>query len=292
MEVDIRMITPEIADEMLSKNTNNRNISAAKLLQYTRDMQEGRWKESGNTISVGPSGRLLNGQHRLMALREAGISMEFIIVTEDNDEVFDVFDTGLNRNLSLLLKMHGVTSPLIAGGIAKLVMSYDKNPNLVWHESALTRYEKMDFAIANKEQTEVCSQMASVFGSHMKAGKNWYAALMFLILRDSGNKEKLDIFHKSMCEGVGMGADDPRLAFRNYLIRNGAPGTFWEQQSYLALGIIAWNDWINGNKRQQVRWMRTSLPMPVVDATDNETAATKKRTRRATTTKRVPAKRR
>lgn len=285
MEVEIISIDPAKASEMLEKNTKNRNISATRLMQYAKDMKNNRWKESGNTISVGPDGRLLNGQHRLMALVEAGITMDFIVVTEDSDETFDIFDTGLNRNVAVLLRMHGIADASIVSGIAKMVQMYDSNPGNVWHASTLTKQELIEFAQAHKEEAEFYANLSTLFAYHIKCGKNWYAAGMYLISRDTKHSDKLDEFHKSLCEGVGMTSDDPRLAFRNYLIRQGAPHTMWEQQSYVGLLLRTWNDWIHGEKKTQVRWMRTSLPMPKVDADPS-----KAKTEKATTVRRTAAK--
>ena len=43
-------VTPDMALEMLEKNTMNRNIDQKRVEQYVQDMRCGRWQMNGTTI--------------------------------------------------------------------------------------------------------------------------------------------------------------------------------------------------------------------------------------------------
>ena len=58
-------ITPEIAREMLKKNTNNRPLSKRTLSRYVQLMKNGEWGITTDAIGFDVNGRLINGQHRL-----------------------------------------------------------------------------------------------------------------------------------------------------------------------------------------------------------------------------------
>ena len=62
-------ITPEMAETMLEWNDRNRPIEAGKVKRFAQAMVEGRWPYTGQTISFSKQ-RLLDGQHRLLALEQ------------------------------------------------------------------------------------------------------------------------------------------------------------------------------------------------------------------------------
>lgn len=69
------LITPEIAQEMLKHNTNNRPINWKKVEEYAEAMKKGEWKLHSQGIIFDPSGNLLTGQKRLWAVVYSGTSV-------------------------------------------------------------------------------------------------------------------------------------------------------------------------------------------------------------------------
>lgn len=62
------MISPEVAYDMLLKNTHNRPINWAKVEEYAETMREGRWELHAQGIVLDPDGNVLTGQKRLWAV--------------------------------------------------------------------------------------------------------------------------------------------------------------------------------------------------------------------------------
>lgn len=76
MTMTYESISPEIAAKYLTKNVNNRHISKGTVTAYVNDILAGHWNEFvGSTISFDTDGVLRDGQHRLMAIVESGISV-------------------------------------------------------------------------------------------------------------------------------------------------------------------------------------------------------------------------
>lgn len=50
VETSIVTVTPEMAEEWLSKNINNRAPSKKVIDTYSRDMASGRWEFNGDSI--------------------------------------------------------------------------------------------------------------------------------------------------------------------------------------------------------------------------------------------------
>jgi hypothetical protein len=72
------VLTPEIAEFLIGRNTSNRQVNKPTLERYVRDIKAG-WKHNGDTIKISIDVILLDGQHRCLAVIETGISIEAAI---------------------------------------------------------------------------------------------------------------------------------------------------------------------------------------------------------------------
>ena len=79
MKVTFELITPAIAAEMLLHNTRNRKIRQSVVDRYAEDMAAGRWRETHQGIAINCDGTLLDGQHRLAAIVQSGISQRMAV---------------------------------------------------------------------------------------------------------------------------------------------------------------------------------------------------------------------
>lgn len=92
------LITPSLANQYLESNVKNRIINKNLVERYAKEMAEGRWYEDTyELIKFSESGRLLDGQHRLLALIKSKTSFYFHVVHGVKDAVFSVLDTGSKR---------------------------------------------------------------------------------------------------------------------------------------------------------------------------------------------------
>lgn len=94
------LVTPSKAKKYLEGNTNNRRISRDRVRSYARDMLQGEWQEWNpqNVLTITESGRLLDGQHRLLAVIRANKAIEFeIAIVSDAEE--PILDRGRPRSI-------------------------------------------------------------------------------------------------------------------------------------------------------------------------------------------------
>ena len=99
MIVKTVFITPEMAREMLEKNTNNRKPNLREVDKWANEMKMGRWKLNGTTIIINDN-LLIDGQHRLMACVKAGVGFWTLVVCDASSDVFDTIDVGRKRRAS------------------------------------------------------------------------------------------------------------------------------------------------------------------------------------------------
>ncbi len=88
----VETITPERAEEYLAANRGNRNIVQSHVAAMARDIRNGQWMFNAQPICFSRAGRLLNGQHRLSAVLEAGQPIEVLVMRGLPEEAFETYD--------------------------------------------------------------------------------------------------------------------------------------------------------------------------------------------------------
>ena len=98
IEVSMQTFTPSYANRVLSKiNVGNRKISKQRVAEYKKDMLSGNWRFNGDSIRVNDAGILIDGQHRLTAVVESGVSCEFLVIKGIATSAKHTIDTGKGR---------------------------------------------------------------------------------------------------------------------------------------------------------------------------------------------------
>lgn len=105
-----QVITPDLASKMLLSNTCNRPVMKAHVRMLRNVIERGEFIFNGEPIIVANSGRLLDGQHRLMACLESGIPIDALIVTGVKESAFATIDQGKIRTCGSVMQMAGETN--------------------------------------------------------------------------------------------------------------------------------------------------------------------------------------
>jgi hypothetical protein len=101
MPAKIITITPEMAKEMLSKNTRNRNLNQNSVADLAEQIKKGYWDDSnGETIKIYQDGNIADGQTRLNAVIAAKTPITTWIITELENNKGHGIDVGRRRNVS------------------------------------------------------------------------------------------------------------------------------------------------------------------------------------------------
>jgi len=91
-------VSPDFAEEILSNcNTHNRKISQAVVDKYATDMKNGKWKATHQGLAFDKNWTLLDGQHRLWAVIESGVTVEMAVTTGMDKETLLAIDGGRAR---------------------------------------------------------------------------------------------------------------------------------------------------------------------------------------------------
>ena len=100
MKTEIMTITPDLAQKFLASNNENRPIKKWWVTALSGAMRRGEWKLSHQGIAIGQDGRLLDGQHRLLAVVSCGIPVLMSVTTGVDCDSFISMDVGVKRTVS------------------------------------------------------------------------------------------------------------------------------------------------------------------------------------------------
>ena len=119
-------ITPDLAKKWLENNTANRAFRKGILKKYEEELQAGRWQLNGEAIKFAVDGTLLDGQHRLQACVNSGVSFSSYVVRNLPKEVFETLDNGAVRKSADLLSIEGAKNTTLLASMCSWIQTYKK----------------------------------------------------------------------------------------------------------------------------------------------------------------------
>lgn len=257
-------VTPELARLWLEFNVNNRNVNPSRVAQIARDMTAGLWKQNGDSIRFDREGRLIDGQHRLLAVIESGRPLSTFVVRGLEPDAQTTIDTGQARSAGQQLHLLGFSNSTKAASVVvtlwRLIHAADK----VWAVSNMpSKAEQIEFAVGNRGTITKAVDYGSEAWRELRAKISAYgAAAAFIEL--SGRAEEFSDFHTTLVRGTNLAAGDPRLEYRNRLVKSKSIKSAWDTQAWAAMTVKAFNAYVTGKDIKTLRFTRDHLPMPSV----------------------------
>ena len=103
---EVVTITPENATAWLRCNRNNRPVRRRHIAFLAEEMLRENWQVNGQAIVIAEDEQVLDGQHRLLAIIEAGRAIQSLVVYGISPEAFRTIDTGAVRTGADALCLH------------------------------------------------------------------------------------------------------------------------------------------------------------------------------------------
>lgn len=245
-------ITPEIAARWLQSNTRNRNLRQSDLDRYKRDMIAGRWHLDGMPIQFGTDGTLLNGQHRLTAIVETGVTVVILVVRGVAPEAQSVMDTGRRRTAADALAINGhKNTPMVAAtALLHLSVCADK----IDQKYEVSHEEILECIDGNPGITHACEVMKN-YARRTDCPPS-IVAYSYFILSQLDPTDAFE-FWVSAAEKVGLAEGDPVIALTNRFAEARRNRERLPRRTYLSLIYRAWNARRAG---KSMRFIRVNSP--------------------------------
>lgn len=108
MKTEIIKITPEMARHWIEKaNHNNprKKINWNNVRKFAQAIKDGKWTTTHQGIAFDKFNRLVDGQHRLLAIIESGIAIYLMVTFGVSLDAVPDMDQGLKRDTATLLNI-------------------------------------------------------------------------------------------------------------------------------------------------------------------------------------------
>jgi hypothetical protein len=254
---DLVTITPTKAAELLTYNRDNRNVRQSVVDRYAADMALDRWHEGTSAIVTSRDGRLLDGQHRLLACVKSGCAFDTVFVQNVDPAARDGIDQGLRRTMGDALAWHGEpggTKDLAAAVRASWVWAQDPD-NPFSQRSRGMSFDEGIMWLKHNPGLRAASTDAAAVVKAVRMPRSIVAAVLHrirLVDVDAAN-----MLETQVREGTNLDKGDPALALRRWAMATCVPGRRTDIPYVHAAWLQAWNAFIAGRPLQIIRWKRS-----------------------------------
>ena len=121
MKTEIKKITPALAKRFLESQVKNRKWRREIVDRYKAEMLSDNWHVNGQPIIFDKDDRLMDGQHRLMALIESNKTIDMMLVTGIDSQARETIDIGKSRTMGDIFQMSGIRNARLLSRTSKLL---------------------------------------------------------------------------------------------------------------------------------------------------------------------------
>jgi hypothetical protein len=213
ISADVLDVSPDDAAKWLERNhPSNRSISWGAVESFANDMRAGAWRLTHQAVCFDADGYLIDGQHRLHAVKQAGVTVKLLVIRNQEGSFHDPIDRGRPRSVATIMGVaHREVSALNV--LRMCEAGYPIHSPMTLHEAELV-------AVRHQEHIQELSKVplrAKLPGSVVAACIWAYPV----------SPERTAEFAHKTASGEMIGRGDPCFAFRSWRERNKRAGT-WE----------------------------------------------------------------
>lgn len=248
----VETIGPEQAHAYIERMVCNRVVSAANVARLAEAMRRGEWDLNGEPIILDKNGLLLDGQHRLLAVIESGVSIQALVVRGVEKSAFDSIDTGKARTASDICSM--LNLPFSSGYGAALSWIYRWESGKLGSRGAGPAGKATNPIVRSlaRRYPEVRESVEWIYARRFKEGPSirflCRAYMMFAHWAfHKAYPRKADSFFESLASGANLDTTDPVYALRRRLIGTIGAQARTLDHVLLAWTIKSWNAYVKGS---------------------------------------------
>lgn len=241
--VNKERITPPLASEWLDKyNTCNRCLSRRRVELLVKAIRNGEWEDNTETIKWNGDKQLIDGQHRLTAIRESGTTLTLWVARGLSEKAYDTIDQGQARRMRDVFSRNG---EVYYSELATAIRWLNINKN--GSGSQLTNPQGVEVLKQNPELKNsvhyICEDCNAKNFRIISAGMA--SALHYLMAKK--NKLRSDKFWLQVYSGEKLTRKSAAWKLRDLLIKNKIASEKLQRMRIYSLIIKAWNSYQTGS---------------------------------------------
>jgi hypothetical protein len=255
----VEEIGPQKARAYLGENLHNRNLMPNYVERLKGAMERGEWVLNGEAIKFDEKGNLIDGQHRLKAIVESGVTIKTLVVRGLPFQVAqETMDDNRNRTVASILQLRGVADhQYIATGVNMLWRFQNGRMKRSGGSSYPTRPQAIALWEANQGLKEGV-RIATRLNRQLRIAPGVLMAFYYILSRI--DDKDADFFFEKLETGEDLKADDPKTSailvlrrwYTNQMSRRSADRQ--PREHYAAVMIKAWNAYREGREIEVLNW--------------------------------------
>lgn len=245
-------VTPEMAEAWLVLNASNRSLSEHLVADHRRSIEAGGWLNNGETIKLsrGPVVRLLDGQHRLEAIRRSGITVHCLVVRGLDPKTQATIDIGRKRSAADQLTINGEANGHVVAAILRRVWLWDIGDRH-WVTSPAPSPAELGRVLQEYPEIRRSAEVANTtYGKFKMLPKSALGTGHHLFSRVT-KADEIDVvpeFFSRIGDGANLETGDPVLTLRNRAIRDRGTNVRFPAAQAMGYLVHAWNAYYLGTE--------------------------------------------
>jgi len=250
----IETVTPAQASRWLGEDVNarNRRLNQVRVEQLAAAIRRGEWKLNGDAIRFTADGILLDGQHRLAAIAEAGKSIPALVVRGIDPDAQITMDRGARRTLAHHLQLSGEQNVDHLAALLNLALQWDSGARRILGQGSVRPSYEQAYAYlqANPGIRDSIPVGRMIKHKRITRATNGSSAHWILVRISQDDAEP---FFDALVTGEKTGDDDPVFRLRERLRELHAAGVDVPRMA-LPLTFKAWNAYRAGEPVKLLRF--------------------------------------
>lgn len=243
-------IDPDMAMQWLDQNTHNRPIRATQVRYFERLLKTDKAATTHQGVAFDETGKLLDGQHRLTAIRNTGIPWTMWVAFDCHADDFNKIDVGAKRTIADRLHIHGRKNASHVAAVGKFAWNW-------YHGNAAFTGQPDDTQI--NDLIELYPSLGDAPKINIKGCGVPQSLLSFLCYL--GPADFVDEFQLALEGGEDSRSDTSAAKLAAKYKKWKADAKHAVPKTFIAWFIIAANDQISGREPRTVSF-RESQPFP------------------------------
>jgi hypothetical protein len=272
-EYIVRDVGPKEAEVLLGKNQRNRRINKNTVDEYANLMISGKWHPDADTpIKLSYEDQLLDGQHRLMAVVESGVTLPFTFKTNCDPSAQQHMDRGRKRSLSDDLYMHGYRYTTLLASSLSTLHTYLTTEKIANHVSSIDFDTAMSMLDEFPEFIDIATHASSrVQMARQINGDSPLVASEATVIQFLTNRTSRSEYSSEFIEQILFGhslEQNPVNAFKRAIVqekRHSKSRTLSKTYLY-SMAFTTWNKWV---KDEKVKYIKIPRIFPKLEGFQN-----------------------
>ncbi len=266
------VITPALAEFLLTRNNHNRPLNKGNANKLALAMSNNEWQYDGTPISFDKYGKLLNGQHRLNGVIISGKSIIFKITSGFSPSIFATMDVGKVRTGSDVLAIAGIEDYKLIAQTANFVFQFLRGsvsvsaskasrsalrPNISLSHSQLLDFVEVNPSLKDSVKFQLKQKKTSgaLLPSYVVSG------LYFLFAEK--NKQQAEEFLTGVLVGENLTSTQSMFHLRNRLVNSKFDKRNRLQHNEIVkLTVWAWNKF---RTNARVKTLKIPETLPTIE---------------------------